>query len=177
MRRFNRTRFVAGIILILLGAWLLAVQFVPGLESWVRQVQESTGWPAIIIGVGLLLLLLGLLAGAPGMALPACIVGGIGGILWWQNTTGNWASWSYLWTLIPGFVGIGIILAGILGKNFRSSLRSGGQLVLLSLILFAVFGYFFGAPEEIRRYWPVLLILLGLSMLIGYFFRGRRQEE
>jgi hypothetical protein len=43
------------------------------------------------------------------MAVAACIIGGIGGILYWQSYTGDWASWAYVWTLIPGFSGIGII--------------------------------------------------------------------
>ena len=42
-----------------------------------------------------------LLTGQPGMLVPACIVGGIGGMLYWQNLTGDWASWSYSWSLIP----------------------------------------------------------------------------
>ncbi len=40
--------------------------------------------------------------------MPSIIVGGIGGILAYQDYTGHWESWSYLWTLIPGFVGLGI---------------------------------------------------------------------
>ena len=63
-------------------------------------------WPLIVVAVGAGLLVLGLLVGAPEMAIPAVIVGGIGGILYYQNLSGNWASWSYLWTLIPGFSGL-----------------------------------------------------------------------
>jgi len=173
MNRPHRRTLVFGLLLILLGAWLLAVQFVPGLQSW---AEANVDWPLIIIAVGVLLLLLGLLVWVPAMAIPACIVAGIGGILWWQDLTGNWASWAYLWTLIPGFVGIGIVLAGLLRGGGRRALVRGGQLVVLSVVLFAIFAYFFGAPASIQRYWPVLLIVLGLWMIVRYIFRPRRQE-
>jgi len=130
-------------------------------------------WPWTIIGVGALLLLLGLLTGAPGLAVPACIVGGIGGLLYWQNTTGNWESWAYAWALIPGFVGVGIVLAGLLSGEARKGMREGSGLILISLILFAVFGSFFGALGMAGSYWPVLLILLGLLMLVRALFRSR----
>ncbi len=173
MNRPHRRTLVFGLLLILLGAWLLAAQFVPGLQAW---VETNVDWPLIIVAVGVLLLLLGLLVWVPAMAIPACIVAGIGGILWWQDLTGNWASWAYLWTLIPGFVGIGIVLAGLLRGEGRRALVGGGQLVVLSVVLFALFGYFFGAPPEIQRYWPVLLIVLGLWMIVRYIFRPRRRE-
>jgi hypothetical protein len=149
---------VAGLVLILLGAWFLAVQLVPGLQIWFS-------WPLIVVGVGVFLLILGLLTGAPGLAVPACIVGGIGGLLYWQNATGNWESWSYTWTLIPGFVGVGVVLSGLLGGEGPQAVRGGGSLILISLVLFAVFGSFFGALGMVGDYWPALLILLGLLML------------
>jgi hypothetical protein len=116
------------------GGWFLAVQLVPGLGEW---IQVEVSWPLIVIGVGVLLLLFGLLAGAPDMAVPATIVAGIGGLLYWMNNTGNWASWAYAWTLIPGFVGIGVILAGLFGGRMRSALREGGGLLVISLVMFA----------------------------------------
>jgi hypothetical protein len=96
-------------------------------------------------------------------------VAGIGGILFYQNYTGNWGSWSYMWTLIPGFVGIGSILAGLLGENFKSSLRDGLNSVLISAILFAIFGTFFHAWTifgAYSTYVPIALIFLGGIWLI-----------
>lgn len=166
MKRSHRSSLTGGLILILLGAWFLAVQFVPGLQDWFS-------WPWIIIGIGALMLLGGLLGGVPDMAVPACIVGGIGGILYYQNATGDWDSWAYIWSLIPGFVGVGVILSGLFGGKVRKSLREGGNLILISLILFLVFGAFLGGPNLLGDYWPVLLILLGLWTLIRPFFRSR----
>jgi hypothetical protein len=166
MNRRRRSSLAGGLVLILLGAWFLVAQWVPGLQVWLS-------WPLIIVGVGALLLIIGLLTGVPAMAVPACIVGGIGGLLYWQNATQNWESWAYAWVLIPGFVGVGIVLSGLLGGEARQSVRGGGWLILISLVLFTVFGSLFGAPGLLGPYWPVLLILLGLLVLVRPLFRSR----
>jgi len=165
MNTKRRTSLVGGLLLILFGALFLVAQLMPGVFVWFS-------WPWIIIGVGIFLLVIGSATGEPDMAIPACIVGGIGGLLYYQDLTGNWESWSYAWTLIPGFVGLGILLSGLLGGRSQS-LRDGGWLILISLGLFAAFGSFFGALGLAGDYWPVLLILLGLLLLIRPLLRSR----
>ena len=169
MRRQSRGNLIIGLILILMGAWFLALQFLPGLENYV-----NLSWPLIIIGVGVVLLLFAALGGVPGLAVPACIIGGIGGLLYWQNMTENWESWSYAWTLIPGFVGLGIFIARLLGAETREGARGGLGLMFISLVLFLVFGSFFGAFGFIGPYWPVLLILLGALLFIRSLLGYRR---
>jgi hypothetical protein len=165
MERTKRSGMAVGAVLIIVGAWLLIVQFIPALRGWFS-------WPTIIIAVGLLLFLLGLFLGEYGMAIPGCIVGGIGGILFWQNTTGNWESWSYIWALIPGFAGTGTLIAGLLGRD-GGQVRGGLWTMLVSAVLFVVFGSLLGAIGVLGQYWPVLLIVLGLFALIqGLTRRG-----
>jgi hypothetical protein len=168
MNRRQRSNTILGLLLILAGAVILAYQFYPELPVW---DYLTLSWPLYVIGAGAMLLLLGLLIGAPGMAVPATIVAGIGALLYWQNETGNWESWAYVWTLIPGFVGLGIILEGIMEGKFRSGLRAGGALVLISAILFVVFASFLGGPELLGTYWPVLLILVGLWLILRSLLR------
>jgi hypothetical protein len=170
MDQRQRTGLVAGLVLIVVGAVLLAVRFVPGLQGF------GFHWPLMIIGIGLFLFLLGLATKTPGLAIPACIVGGIGGLLYWQVITGRWGSWSYAWALIPGFVGVGMIVAGLLeSKEKRGELfRGGGMLVLISLILFAIFGSFLGGFFGLGQYWPLLLVLLGLVLLVQPFLFRKR---
>ena len=121
------------------------------------------------------MLLLGALSGAPGMAVPASIVTGIGGILFWQNATGNWESWSYIWALIPGFVGIGVILNGMLTGQTRQAIQDGGRTILVSLVLFAIFGAFFGRELFAGWVWPSLLIIAGVLILVSNFLRPRSE--
>lgn len=169
MSRQNRSRIIAGIFMILLGGWFLLVQFMPDLADW---MQISFSWPLIIVVVGIFLLFLGLLAGEPGMAVPACVVGGIGGLLYWQNATGNWGSWAYAWTLIPGFVGLGILLEGLLSGRIRSAWNSAFTLMMISLVAFMIFGSFF-ANVPLGDYWPGLLILWGVWLLVRVLFRSK----
>jgi hypothetical protein len=163
-----RSNLAAGLVLVLLGVWFLIMQFVPGL-----QIYTALSWPLIIVGVGVILLVIGLFTGVPSMAVPACIVGGIGGLLYWQNVTGNWESWAYTWTLIPGFVGVGTVLASLLGGESRQGVRGGVWLILISLLLFAAFGSFFGALGLVGSYWPLLLIALGILIFVRSLFQFR----
>ena len=168
--RQNRTNLVLGILLILFGGWLVVSRQVPAVQDW---LDTNFTWPMWTIGAGLIIFLIGLLTGAPGMAIPASIVAGIGGILYYQNQTGDFGSWSYMWALIPGFVGVGTILAGLLGENTRSNLSHGLNLVVISTVMFLVFATFFGGLSILGDYGAaIILILLGLYVLIRGFTRS-----
>lgn len=163
MGRQNRTQLVLGFLLILFGIWFVVVQQVPALKFW-AEVQFQ--WPFYVVGAGLIILLVGLLTGTPNMVIPACIVGGIGGILFYQNQFNDWESWSFLWTLIPGFVGVGTILAGLLGEDTRHNLMHGLNLVVISAVLFLIFAAIFNRLSILGPYGPAaLLILLGLYVI------------
>lgn len=172
MSRERRSDLIIGIILLLIGGWFLAAQFnlVPNISEIIN-IQFQ--WPLIVVGVGLLLFLLGLISRNPGMSVPACIVGGIGGILYWTNMTGNWGAWTYLWTLIPGFVGAGIILATLLGSSDRSGYREGLRLVLISAILFLIFFLLLSGQGLFAKYWPILIILGGIWIIITALWRKK----
>jgi hypothetical protein len=173
----NRTNLVLGILLILVGAWLVLSRQVPALQNW---LDDNFTWPMWTIGAGLLVLLIGLITGTPGMAVPASIIAGIGGILYYQNATDDFGSWSYMWTLIPGFVGVGTILAGLLGEHTRHNLARGSNLIVISAVMFLVFATFFGGLSILGEYGAaVILILLGLYILIRGFVRSpyRGQNE
>lgn len=170
----NRSNLALGLILLIVGGWLLVSRQVPELQAW---MDDNFTWPMWTIGAGLVVLLIGLLTNAPGMAVPAAIISGIGGILYYQNATGDYASWSYMWTLIPGFVGVGSILAGLLGEHTRRNLGSGFRLIVTSTVMFLIFATFFGGLPILGDYGlPILLILLGLYVLTRGFFRGGRRD-
>ncbi len=165
MNETRRNTLAIGILLILLGGFFLAQIFWPGLTNLVS-------WPVIIIAVGAGLFLLGLVIRVPSMSVPAAIVAGIGGILYYQNLTGEWGSWSYMWALIPGFVGLGIIVGGLLGaKDLK--ITDGVRQVVTSIVLFLIFGAFFGGFRGLGDYWPLLLIGAGVVLLILYFIPKR----
>lgn len=162
MNTERRSNLVLGTLLLLAGGWFLALQFYPGLADIIDLDYE---WPLLIVGAGLVFLLFAVLARAPGLAVPAAIISGIGGLLYYQNSTGDWDSWAYVWTLIPSFVGVGVLLSNLLEGRFLRGLREGFSLILFSLVLFTLFGAFLGGPDILSTYWPVVLIIFGIRVL------------
>jgi hypothetical protein len=167
MKKGNIT---GGLILILLGAWFLAVQFVPQLNAW-----ADGNWTLFIIGAGVIFLIFSVLNNIPGLSIPAFIIGGIGGLLYYQNVTGDWESWAYAWTLIPGFVGLGLLFYSIQTRDKGSS-QAAFILLFISTVFFAVFGSFLGGPKEIIQYWPALLIISGFWQMSRALF-GKRKDK
>jgi peptidoglycan/LPS O-acetylase OafA/YrhL len=169
MRR-NRTNLFLGLLLVLIGVWLVITRQVPAIQHWLDNNLSGAVWT---IAAGVLVLFIGLITGAPGMAVPASIIAGIGGILYYQNATGDYESWSYMWALIPGFVGVGTILAGLLGDNTRNSLGRGLNLIVISAALFLIFAGFFGGLSILGNYGPaIILIALGVYILVRGLLRS-----
>jgi hypothetical protein len=127
----------------------------------------ALSWPLFVIIPGLLLFAGMVMGGksAAGLALPGSIVTTVGLILFFQNATNTFESWSYVWALIIVAVGVGRIIQGI-RTNERSPQREGSRLIALGLALFAAFGLFFElfifhtwADTLLGRYlFPLLLI-------------------
>lgn len=168
MNQQKRSGVVLGLLLVLVGVFFLAGELDPNLRAWAR---FAFSWPSTMVIIGAGLLLLGLLTGNPGMAVPASIVAGLGGIFYYQTISGDWRSWSFAWTLIPGFVGVGIILSSLLGGGGSFTVSRGLRLILTSLVLFLVFGAIMGAFSGFGMYWPLVLIAAGIFLFIGGFLR------
>ncbi len=166
----RRSSIAVGIILILVGLFFLLLPLFPNLSNLVNIEQH---WPLIIVAVGGLFIL-GALLGVSGLAIPGTIIAGIGALLYYQNLNDAWETWAYAWALIPGFVGIGIIIARALGGNARQGIREGGGLIVISLILFFVFGALLGGGYSFGVVLAVLLILAGVWQLARAIFGKSR---
>ena len=120
-------------------------------------------WPSILWGMGALFLLVALISQVGPLAIPSVFIGGLGLLLAYQNASGDWNSWAYAWALLPAFVAIGMFLA-----FWRSRIMRVVSLSMLSwsAALFIVFGVFFAGKGAFIQYWPVLLILGGVIVLI-----------
>jgi hypothetical protein len=175
MNRQGRTQLALGVILVLLGVWFFLDRSMPSFHAI---FQQYTQWPNFMFLIGAGILIIGLVLGAPGMAVPAAIVAGLGGIFYYNETRHDYASWSYMWTLIPGFVGVGSILAGLLGDNLAHNVRRGLNLMVISAVLFLVFSSFLGGWQLLGNYGPAaLLILLGLWVLGSGLYRSMRRRD
>ena len=170
METMARGRLAGAVVLIGLGAWFLAVELVPALKAF---AYGRATWPWPVLGFAALLLLAGLVSRLPGYVIPATILAGLGGILAYANATGDWGAWAYLWTLIPGFVGLGLFLFGLWRGHPRGPWIAAGWLLAVSAVLFGVFGSFLGGPRSLGQLWPVALIALGLVFRAQSFLRRR----
>lgn len=175
MNKTGRSQLALGVILLLVGGWFLLNEVNPSFQNF---FEPYTEWPVNMLLIGAGILVIGLATGSPGMAVPAAIVAGIGGIFYYQETSGNWDSWSYMWTLIPGFVGVGTVLQGLLGENTGANLKRGLNLMVISAVLFLVFAAFLGGWNILGEFGPaVLLILLGLYVLGSGLYKTFRKRE
>lgn len=165
----KRTALSVGILLILVGALLLAMQFVPALQEWIQ-------WPIILVAVGVVFLIASVTSGNGDLAIPGVICGGIGSILLVQTITNDYDTWSFTWTLIPGFVGLGILLANLINRTMVD--RSGFTLLLISAFLFAAF-YVPTRVEAItsEMIWPIALIFVGVLVLFNNFTHRRVKPQ
>ena len=164
-----------GAVLVVIGGILLAGQLLDvGLGD--------LGWPFIIVGIGLAILLIGLLvANQSGMVVGGTVVTTVGLVLLYQNETGHWESWAYAWALVgPAASGLGLALWGIRSGD-ADDIRNGTWGLLGGLAFFAVGFLFFegvigisGDPWPIPEWaLPVLVIGIGVVILArGLLQRG-----
>lgn len=169
--RRNNGSIVAGSILVIVGLLVLLGQLFREFN-----IVWDTFWPFIIIGVGLLFFA-GMLTGgkpAAGLAIPGSIITTVGLILFVQNLTDYWQSWSYAWTVILIAVGLGLFIRGTYAGD-EASRKSGIRVMGAGFVLLLIFGAFFELvlnsgrliQGDVARFGlPVLLIAIGVVLLL-----------
>jgi len=175
----NTGSLVGGVLLIVFGLLALASQLFSGFYFW------GNLWPFVVIGVGLVFFA-GMFVGgksASGLAIPGAIVTTVGSMLFVQNLTGHWESWSYGWTIILMGVGLGIFIAGQYGGN-ESQRQSGLRVLKIGAVMFLIFGAFFGMIFNYlglsKIIFPAVLILLGIYLVVkrsGMLPDARRENQ
>ena len=162
--RTNTGSLIAGAALIVFGLLALAGQLFEGFNFW------GVIWPFFIIVVGVLFFV-GVYSGgksAAGLAIPGSIFTFVGLMLFLQNLTDHWESWSYGWTVILMAVGVGIYVMGRYTEN-QGQRESGSRLIKIGAILFVVFGGFFemifNSFAFSKFLFPVALILVGMYLI------------
>jgi hypothetical protein len=66
-----------------------------------------------------------------------------------------------------------MLAAWLLGDRKKQALRNSLDTLGTSLVLFVVFGAFFGAFTNLGPYWPVLLIVAGVLVGARALITGR----
>lgn len=151
-------------------SWFISgILFAAGTYYWVAFQAQSFSWAWIILGLGLQFLMVSIFSAVAGLSIPGTILSAIGAILFLQHRTGDWASWSYVWPLVLTGVGLSFMVAYLFGLRSKSLLWVGVYFVSISLLFFYIFGAFFGRGSALLSYWPGMLIILGIIILITGF--------
>jgi len=166
----SRSAIVTGLMFIVLGVFFLVTRVVPGFL-------DTLSWPFVVIGVGAIFLVIALVTWTPGLAVPAFIIGGVGALLYWTNATGDWWRWSYAWALIPGFVGVGVAVNELLEGRPLRALTEGGWPILIGLLLFFLFGSFFGGFSWKGPWWAIVLIAIGVLVLLRPLVKRNTRKD
>ena len=180
--RSNSGALIGGSLLIAFGLLAALQQIFRDVFTW------SLLWPIIVIVFGGMFFA-GMFAGGrsvSGLAIPGSIITGIGLLLFYQNLTGHWESWSYGWALIVLFVGVGIYIMGLYAGDSGQK-AAGKSVIRVGFILFVIFGAFFelifsgGSAFGMRNLlFPILLIVLGAYLIVtrlGLFSGGRSEMD
>jgi hypothetical protein len=162
---------LAGLLLLVVGILLLASE---PLTDFVRGIEFDDDvlrwWPILIIGLSLFFLVPALIGGPnrrlrAGMVIPGALLAGIGSALLYASLTDRWSAWTYLWTVLPFSLGLGMYAAGWIAdapafKWIGSGLAIGG------VVAYLVFATAFGG-EAFRLVAAIGILALGLALTVG----------
>jgi hypothetical protein len=163
----------------ILGGLLIAVGAVTLLASRtgfeLGDLVGEHGWPLFVIVPGIVLFLVAFIPAPPaglGFAIAGSIVTAIGLLLWYQELTDHYESWSYAWALAgPTAAGLGMVVYGLL-TGTRRFVDVGIRLAAVFGVVFLAGAWFFEtifetgrAPFDLGDNWPVVLIVAGVILL------------
>lgn len=166
----DRSALYIGVLLIIFGGLFLFAQVGGALLaplgialSWPQL------WPFVIILAGLAFWLPLLVwpeqrAKIAGLVMPGTIITINGLLFLYPNTTGDWESWSYLWTIEPISVGVGLLLLYLLTNRPPGLLLAAEIVGGIGLFFFVLFASIFGG--WIRFVLPIITIAVGCLFLL-----------
>src|SRR5450756_2165397 len=168
-----------GILLIVVGIVILALQYVRIDLNWLPQRWAELSWPLHIIILGLALFVVGLVLpdrAGEGLSGFGLVAAAVGTLLWYQSVTGTWETWAYAWALVfPAAGGLAGIIHGTLHANWRH-VRDGVGGFVFGMVMFLVLGFVFEnwlgfegfGLNQIAAWVPgVILLAVGVTVLFA----------
>ena len=170
------TGVALGIVFVVVGLFFLLVRLV-------NVDLGAYGWPLFIVIPGLTLLIVGFVSLGTGAAIPGGILTMVGLVLAYQNSSGNWASWVYVWPLVaPGGVGVGLFLQGMRDRN-QGLIKQGRSLIVIAFLIFMIGFVFFESILHLtgtdyglfgKVALPGLLVIIGVALLVRSLQASRK---
>jgi len=160
-----------GLMLLAIGLLVLASE---SLGSWFSGLGISeellAWWPAAVVVLSAFFLVPAALPGPnrrlrAGMVIPGAFLAGVGGALLYTSLNDRWPAWSYLWTVIPASIGIGLYAAGWIA-DLPAFKWIGSGMAVGAAIAYLAFATAFGG-ETFRLIGSLAIIVLGLALVAG----------
>jgi hypothetical protein len=161
----------AGIVLLGVGAVILLGEWI---RSWLADLGVNpeiwAWWPVVLVALSLFFLVPALFGRQQrrlraGMVIPGVILAGMGGALLYTSLTDRWGAWSYLWSVFPFSLGLGMYIAGWIAdapafKWIGSGVAFGG------VVAYLAFATAFGG-EAFRLVAALGIMGLGVALTVG----------
>ena len=183
VERWNGLALIGALLVVAGVGWFVAreLRFDP------FAAVADAGWQFFVIIPGVILMVSSLIPKPPrgvGFAIAGSIVTTVGLVLLYQESTAHWESWSYAWVLVgPGAAGLGMLLYGLIFGQ-RDLVSMGARLAGIAVAIFVVGYWFFEtvfatgrAPVDLGAWWPVVIIVAGLAVLMVGLGSGGRGNE
>ena len=147
----------------------------------------DAGWPLFVVVPGAALLVASLFQRPPhglALAIPGGVLTMTGLVLFYQQATGHWESWSYAWALVgPGAAGLATLVYGLVSRESKL-VTVGLRLIVIAAAIFAIGLWYFETifetgrvPIDLAAWWPLVLVALGIAALVIGLANGGRAEE
>ena len=104
-----------------------------------------------------------------GLLMPGTILI-IYGLMFFYCSVEGWQSMSYLWPLFIIGPGIGFFMMYLFGQKEKGMLIPASILTGLGIL-------FMLSKSGVMRYWPIVLIILGIVMIVRYQIKSRSGEK
>jgi hypothetical protein len=162
---------IAGLILLGIGLVILLGEWI---RSWFADLGVNPDlwawWPALLVLLSLFFIGPALFGRQrrglrAGMVIPGALLAGMGAALTYTSVNQRWEAWSYLWSVFPFSLGLGMYVAGWIAdapafKWIGSGVAAGG------VVAYLAFATAFGG-EAFRVVAALGIIGLGFALTIG----------
>lgn len=162
---------LAGVILLGIGAVILLGEWI---RSWFAELGMDADlwawWPALLVLLSTFFLVPALFGHQhrrlrAGMVIPGVVLAGVGLAMTYTSVNDRWEQWSYLWSVLPFTLGLGMYIAGWIAdapafKWIGAGLAAGG------VVAYLAFATAFGG-EAFRIVAALGIIGLGLALTMG----------
>jgi hypothetical protein len=173
MKGIDRGSLVGALVLIILGAVFLILNFVP-------DVGFEELWPVIFFVTALGFYLPAVIwpesrRGLAALYIPGSIILVMGITFLYNTLSGDWGVWAFAWLLIPLSIGMGMTLAAWVGSWAPPVGEVGIWIMVLNAVGFGLFATLFG-EALIKAFGAGMVIGGGVLMLLRGYLRGRQVE-